>query len=75
MIFNFDVYIVNQFNGIPLEFEENHSFWINIDDLLKQDKKFPSIEILKYLNKEALKIKIYVNENHKILKIDNESKR
>lgn len=74
MIFDFDIYVVNQFNGIPLEFEENYSFWIDIDELLKQDKKIPSIEILKYLNIEDIKVKIYVNENHKILKIDNERK-
>ena len=74
MIFDFDVYIVKQFKGIPLEFEENYSFWIDIDELLKKDKKIPSIEILKYLNIEDIKIKIYVNENHKILKIDNERK-
>lgn len=71
IIFDFDVYIVNQFNGAPLEFEENYSFWIGIDELLKQDKKFPSTEILKYLSIEDIKVKIYVNENHKILKIDN----
>ena len=74
MIFDFDVYFVNQFNGTPLEFEENYSFWIDIDELLKQDKKIPSIEILKFLNIEDIKVKIYVNENHKILEIDNERK-
>ena len=46
---------------------------LKIEDL-KKDKKIPSIEILKYLNIEDIKIKIYVNENHKILKIDNERK-
>lgn len=71
MIFDFDVYIVNKYRGKPLEFEENYSLWIDIDELLKQDKKIPSIEILKYLSVEVIKVKIYVGENHKILKFEN----
>ena len=71
MIFDFDVYIVNKYEGNPIEFEENYSFWIDIEELLKQDKKIPSIEILKYLNNEEIKIKIYVGEDHKILNIEN----
>ena len=54
MIFDFDVYIAKEYDGIPLEFEENYSFLIDIDKLLKQDKKIPSIEILKYLNLENI---------------------
>lgn len=69
MIFDFDVYIVEEYDGIPMNFEENNSMWINIDELLNQDKKIPSIEILKYLNLENIKLKIYVDENHNILKI------
>ena len=52
-----------------MEFEENYSIWINIDELLNQDKRIPSIEIMKYLNLENIKLKIYVDENHNILKI------
>ena len=69
MIFDFDVFIAKEYDGTPLEFEENYSMWINIDELLNQDKKIPSIEILKYLNVENIKLKIYVDENHNILKI------
>lgn len=70
MIFDFDVYKVNEYNGNPVEFEENESFWIDIDKLLKQEKKFASIEILKYINLENIKLKILVDENHNILKIE-----
>ena len=69
MIFDFDVYVAKEYDGIPVEFKENYSMWINIDELLNQDKKIPSIEILKYLNVENIKLKIYVDENHNILKI------
>ena len=44
--------------------------WIDIDELFKQDKKFASTEILKYINWENIKLKIYVDENHNILKIE-----
>jgi len=70
MIFDLDIYIVNEFNGALLEFEENTSMWIDIEELLKQEKKLASIEILKYINLENIKFKIYVGENHNILKIE-----
>ena len=70
MVFDFDVYIAIEYDGTPSEFEENYSMWINIDELLNQDKKIPSIEILKYINFENIKLKIYVDENHNILKIE-----
>lgn len=44
--------------------------WINIDELLNQDKKIPSVEILKYIKMEKVKLKMYVDENHNILKIE-----
>ena len=69
MIFDFDVYIAKEYDGAPMEFEENYSMWINVDELLNQDKKIPSIEILKYLNLKNIKLKIYADENHNILKI------
>ena len=74
MIFDFDVYIVKEYDGIPSEFDENDSMWIDIDELFKKDKKFASIEILKYINLENIKLKIYVDENHNINKIKMESK-
>lgn len=49
MIFDFDIYLVNDYNGNPQDFEENYSMWINIEDLLSENKKFPSVEIIKYL--------------------------
>lgn len=70
-IFDFDIYIVNKYNGEPKEFEENYSMWINIQKLIKEEKVFPSIEILKYImqNDENIKLKIYCDEKHIITKI------
>lgn len=70
MIFDFDVFIVNEYKGIPLEFEENNSMWIDINNLLNKDKKIPSVEILKYLNIENFNLKIYADEQHNILNIE-----
>ena len=49
MVFDFDIYLVNDYKGNPQEFDENYSMWINIEDLLNENKKFPSVEIIKYL--------------------------
>ena len=39
MIFDFDIYLVNDYKGDPKEFEENYSMWISIEDLLKENKE------------------------------------
>lgn len=68
-IFDIDVYIVYEYNGNPSNFEENDSTWININDLFKLDKKFSTIEIIKYLDKENFNLKIILDENHNIVNL------
>lgn len=70
MIFDFDIYLVNDYKGNPQEFEENCSMWINIEDLLNENKKFPSVEIIKYLENNDINFKIYSDDNHNILNIE-----
>ena len=70
MIFDFDIYLVNDYKGNPKEFEENYSMWINIEDLLNENKKFPSVEIIKYLENYDINLKIYSDDNHNILNIE-----
>lgn len=70
MIFDFDIYLVNDYKGNPQEFEENCSMWINIEDLLNENKKFPSVEIIKYLENNDINLKIYSDDNHNILNIE-----
>lgn len=70
MIFDFDIYLVEEFSGIPKELNENYSMWINIDQLFNEPKKFPSIEILKYLKEDSINLNIYSDENHNILKLE-----
>lgn len=70
MIFDFDIYLVNTFKGIPQEFDENYSMWINIEDLLNENKKIPTVEIIKYLKNKDIRLKIYSDDNHNILNIE-----
>lgn len=69
-LFDFDIYIANTYIGEPKEFEENFSMWIDIEKLIKEEKVFPSIEIIKHLshNKDIL-LTIYCDENHRITNI------
>ena len=43
--------------------------WFNIDDLYKETKLFPSIEVIKYL-KDNMNVKVYCDSNHIILNIE-----
>lgn len=70
MIFDFDIYLVNDYKGNPIEFEENYSMWINIEDLLNENKKFPSVEIIKHLEGNNINLKIYSDDDHNILNIE-----
>ena len=70
MVFDFDIYLVNDYKGNPQEFDESYSMWINIEDLLNENKKFPSVEIIKYLENNDINLKIYSDDNHNILNIE-----
>jgi len=45
-IFLFDIFISSEYNGNPQNFEENISKWIEINDLLKEEKILSNIIIL-----------------------------
>lgn len=45
-IFNFEVFVSNEFEGTPKDFKENSSLWINIDRILKEEKILSNIMIL-----------------------------
>ena len=61
----------NEYKGKPEEFEENSSEWINIEELLTKSKIFPSIEVIKFLNQDNnINLKIDIDNNHKIIKIE-----
>ena len=68
-IFDFDIFMVDEYSGEIKDFEENDTLWINIDELIKQEKKLATIELLKYL-KDGMELKIYCDNSHKALKIE-----
>ena len=74
-IFDFDIFIAESYKGCPKSFKENNSMWINIYELLSQNKIFPTIEFLKpkyknYFKFGNFKIKFIVDDNHNILNIE-----
>ena len=70
MIFDFDIYIVDEYQGSPLNFIENDSMWIDIEKLFLNDKKFPCVEIIKYLEYNRVELVITSDENHNVLMVD-----
>jgi len=68
-IYDFDIYVVKEYEGMPKEFEENYSMWLKSQELLEKDNTLPSIEIIKYLSRDIINLKILVNNNHKIVSI------
>ena len=76
-IFDFDVFICNECEGKPQDFEENTSEWIEINELLKKEKILSNIMILdrffiKGLTDEKCKFKmqIQVDEKENILSVN-----
>ena len=76
-IFDFDVFICNECEGKPQDFEENTSEWIEINELLKKEKILSNIMILdrffiKGLTDEKckFKIQIQVDEKENILSVN-----
>lgn len=45
-IFDFEVFVTEEFDGDPQNFEENMSEWIDIGELLKKKKIFSNIMVL-----------------------------
>lgn len=68
-IFDFDIFVVDEYTGDIKDFEENDTLWIDKDELISQEKKLATIELLKYL-KDGMELKIYCDNNHKALKIE-----
>lgn len=75
--FYFDVFIAKKYQGVPQNFEENTSEWIDIEDLLRKEKILSNILILDEKINEALydetlkfHIKVKVDEEENILNFE-----
>ena len=74
-IYNLKVYVAHKFIGTPQNFEDNDSYWLNINELLKLKKRFAITYLLDeefkndFQNKN-INLKFIVNENNQILNIE-----
>lgn len=75
-IFDFDVFICNECEGKPQNYEENTSEWIEINELLKKEKILSNIMILDRFFIKGLiddrcnfKMEIQVDEKENILDV------
>ena len=71
-IYNMETFIANSYDGVPQEFEENFSFWIDIDNLLKEKNRYAITYLLQPEFKNDFKnknvnVKFLVDENHKVI--------
>ena len=76
-IFNLTIFFSAECEGEPQEFEENTSEWIDIEELLKKEKRLSNIMILDkdYIkglidDKYSLIMNIKVDDNENILNIE-----
>lgn len=79
--FEFVVFLVDDYQGKPLQFEDNSSAWIDINHLLQKEKILASIQLLKkeYINglineNYTFNMYIKVNEQENILDINYKEK-
>lgn len=73
-IYNIEVFIATEYDGFPQEFNENESFWLSINDLLKYENRYAITYLLQTefqneLQAKNINIKFLVDENHKVLDI------
>ena len=60
--YDFDVFIVDEYQGEPQEFEENSSMWVDINEIQNEPRIFGCIKAIKYL-KDNLNLKIESDAN------------
>lgn len=53
-VFDMDIFITSEYNGVPQETVENVTEWIDIDELLQKEKKFTEIYLLDKIHKTDL---------------------
>ncbi len=67
-----EIFIANKYNGVPQEFDENESFWIPINALLKNENRYAVTYLLqpefsKEFQSKNISLKFLVDDNHKVL--------
>lgn len=60
-IYNMEVFIATKYNGFPQEFNENESFWVSINDLLKNEKRYAITYLLQPEFQNVLKLRVLIS--------------
>lgn len=71
-IYNMEIFRANKYNGVPQEFDENESFWMPIEDLVKKQNRYAITYLLQSefqneLRSKSINIKFLVDDNHRVL--------
>ena len=74
-IYNMNVFVANDYKGNARNNEENDAFFINIEDLLKEKKRYAITYLLDtefedYFDNRNVNVKFNVDNNHKVINYD-----
>ena len=70
-----EVFVTNNYMGSVRNNEENDAFFIDIEDLLKEKKRYAitcllDTEFEDYFNNRKINVKFNVDSNHKVINYD-----
>lgn len=70
-----EVFVTNNYMGSVRNNEENDAFFIDIEDLLKEKKRYAITYLLDtefedYFNNRKINVKFNVDSNHKVINYD-----
>ncbi len=60
-IYTMEVFIATKYNGFPQEFNENESFWLSINDLLKMKTICYNIFTSARISQNVLKLRVLIS--------------
>lgn len=74
-IYNMNVFVANDYKGNTRNNKENDAFFIDIEDLLKEKKRYAITYLLDtefedYFNNRKVNVKFNVDSNHKVINYD-----
>ena len=68
-ILDIDIFIATKYEEKPKEFEDKKAMWMPVEKAMLSDKTYPSVEILRFLAKDQIKVIMELDENNKFIRI------
>lgn len=68
-VFDFCVYVVDEYEGEPQGFEGNDSMWADLATIQREEKIFESVKAIPYL-RDGMNLKMICDADRKILKLE-----